>query len=562
MKAIVKNFRGIAEGQIDIAPIALLCGHNGAGKTSMARAIAAAASGVAVPFDKVTKKDCKMLLRHGTYSGSVSLGSEEGSSEINWPDASASSIGRPPYASEIATGLTDLLSMKSDKALAYLINLLKAEPTLSDLKSALQKADIGDNVADQVWKVIEGQGWEAAHKRAVEKGQQMKGAWQQVTGEAFGSKKMQEWKPADWSDDLLNETAESIAAKISEAQATLEKAIGLSAGNRAIRDEYQRMADELPEIDKKVAEQNEVVADLQKKFDDVETKLKETPNPSANVEYACPHCEKPVNISAVSGSEFLLTKAAAIDEKKLKELRSEHALLCGEQQNLKGRLDVAKKALNDLLTNKRVADDAKLRFAEMGDTPEVTDDNQIEPLRIKVNQLLKQSAMMLKMAETTKIVAQMTVNQALIVALCETGVRKEKLVNCMEMFASQFIQPLCIDFGIPPIAIDTDLNIDVGDTSYQMLSESEQYRVRTILQLAIAKLEQASVIIIDRADILDKMGRSRLMRMLVNAGIPAVICMTINDVKQAPDLSKMGAGNSYWIENGVCTPFSQMSVAV
>src|ERR1700744_5869665 len=107
MRAIVQNFRGIGEAQIEISPIALLTGMNGAGKTSIARAIAAAATGRGVPYDKLTKKDCAVMLRSGTRSGKVTLSADEGSTTIEWPKAEAQSDGRPPFASPIAAGLTD-----------------------------------------------------------------------------------------------------------------------------------------------------------------------------------------------------------------------------------------------------------------------------------------------------------------------------------------------------------------------------------------------------------------------------------------------------------------------
>src|SRR5450432_2183058 len=102
MKAVVQNFRGISEAQIAISPIALITGKNGAGKTSIARAVAAAVTGKAVPYDKVTKKDCAVMLRTGTRMGSVTIVTDEGSTTVEWPKAEAQSDGKPPFASPIA----------------------------------------------------------------------------------------------------------------------------------------------------------------------------------------------------------------------------------------------------------------------------------------------------------------------------------------------------------------------------------------------------------------------------------------------------------------------------
>jgi DNA repair exonuclease SbcCD ATPase subunit len=86
-----QNFRGIPEARIDISPIALITGHNYAGKTSIARAIAAAVTGRPIPYDKVAKKDCGVILRHGAKAGAVILSTEKGNTSVTWPKAEVSS---------------------------------------------------------------------------------------------------------------------------------------------------------------------------------------------------------------------------------------------------------------------------------------------------------------------------------------------------------------------------------------------------------------------------------------------------------------------------------------
>jgi hypothetical protein len=156
---------------------------------------------------------------------------------------------------------------------------------------------------------------------------------------------------------------------------------------------------------------------------------------------------------------------------------------------------------------------------------------------------------------------QIAGNQKIIDALDETGVRKKKLAQCLEAFTSSYIEPLCVDFGIPAVAIDADINVKMGDTTYPMLSASEQFRVRTVLQLAIAMLEKSALVIIDGADILDKGGRGKLLTMLVNSKMPALICMTLNNPTQAPDLAKAGVGATYWIEGGICKPIASAEIS-
>lgn len=157
-------------------------------------------------------------------------------------------------------------------------------------------------------------------------------------------------------------------------------------------------------------------------------------------------------------------------------------------------------------------------------------------------------------SEARKVSGQITDNQTIIDMLDETGLRRTKLAQCLSAFQNGYLTPLCQSFGMPEIELSADLEISMGKTPYQMFSASEQFRVRAILQLAIAQLEKASLVIIDNADILDQGGRGKLLQAVLKAGIPAVICMTLNKPDMAPNLAAAGAGATYWVEGNSCKP--------
>lgn len=561
MQAIVKNFRGIAEATIDIKRIALIAGHNGAGKTSIARAVAAAATGKPIPYAKITKAGCKVLLRTGTKSGMAAIGTNDGSTQIEWPKAEAHSTGTPPVASEIATGITDLFSMKGSDALAYMIDLLKAAPDFDDVLNALTDADmskeeleVAHKTATAVWKAIQENGWQAAHAQAVVTGSRLKGAWQQIAGTNYGTKKADEWFPEGWEDVLLQHTPESLDKAIAAAQAALEEVVGKSAVSRAEQEKLQALADRLPSFEKLVADRHAAHDAAALPVKEIEEKLKNTANPNSRKDYACPHCEALVNVTAVSGSEFLLTKAEAVDENHIKEARNIYAGLCGDQQRLTGVLHDCQRQLTEANYQLKTAQQAQ----ETLKGGEVSTDAPTEDTVLAARQLLSNSlntkAMVEKYHAARKASAQIAASQVIIDALDETGIRKTKLAQCLDAFTVSYIEPLCGDFGIPSLLVDSDLSVSMGETAYPMLSASEQFRMHTVLQVAIAKLEKASVIIIDGADILDKPGRGRLLNMVMNTMIPTIICMTLNKPDMAPNLAQAGIGVTYWVENGTCQP--------
>ena len=66
----INNYRKIKEAQFSIAPMALLVGENENGKSSIAQAVALAASQQPLP-KQIAKKDAKQLVHDGAKSGMV-----------------------------------------------------------------------------------------------------------------------------------------------------------------------------------------------------------------------------------------------------------------------------------------------------------------------------------------------------------------------------------------------------------------------------------------------------------------------------------------------------------
>jgi len=105
-----------------------------------------------------------------------------------------------------------------------------------------------------------------------------------------------------------------------------------------------------------------------------------------------------------------------------------------------------------------------------------------------------------------------------------------------------------------------ELDFKYNSRDYRLLSGGEQYRVRALVQMACAELDGSQYMIFDGADVLDKAGRNGLIKALAAGNVPALICMTMDMVKdpktgvelipKLPDMSKIG-GMSYWVENGV-----------
>ena len=279
----------------------------------------------------------------------------------------------------------------------------------------------------------------------------------------------------------------------------------------------------------------------------------------SKVDYSCPHCEGLVHITAVSGSEYMLTKAAPVDENQLTEKRLAHAGLCGEQNNIKAQLAAKSNELKIASAERDTALAAKQKLEGISDAAPAQSYEHVAMERDLVRQSEQRLVMFEKHRDAFKTSEQIATNQVIIDLLDETGIRKQKLQLSLDAFIESYIAPLCEAFGVAKLYMDCDLNVAVGSVYYQMLSASEQFRVRTILQVAIAQLEKASIVIIDGADILDQGGRGKLLTMVKDTGLPTIICMTLNKPDAAPDLAAAGIGKTYWIENNTCHAVSSAS---
>ncbi|RMD61382.1 MAG: hypothetical protein D6826_10040, partial [Alphaproteobacteria bacterium] len=158
--------------------------------------------------------------------------------------------------------------------------------------------------------------------------------------------------------------------------------------------------------------------------------------------------------------------------------------------------------------------------------------------------------------EADRIHTAIEANQHVIDVLAPGGLRARKLAEAVRRFNAEALAPLCEAAGWRAVTLDNGLEPTYGGRPYALLSASEQYRVRATLQVAMARLDGSEAVILDAADILDRRGRNGLFKMLIAAGLPALIGMTITDPEKTPppDLAASGRGMTYWIENGIAAP--------
>lgn len=235
MKIAVRNYAAVEAADIDAEPIAFLCGQNHAGKSSITAATAAALTGATLPAG-LQKSSAGVLVRGGAAQGSCSIAFPAGGNvHVTWPKADRRVEGTVPLISLFATGQLSILDMdRRDRASALANYLKETVPIKADLTAAAAAERLPPELVDMVWSKIATEGWDTAWNHCKDRTLKLKGKWEQVTGERYGSDKAGRWLPAGWTVDLEGVSRESLESALAGVQADHD-AIIADEGGRAER---------------------------------------------------------------------------------------------------------------------------------------------------------------------------------------------------------------------------------------------------------------------------------------------------------------------------------------
>ncbi|WP_454021249.1 hypothetical protein [Azospirillum sp. Marseille-Q6669] len=602
--------------------VTLIAAENSNGKSSVAKAIAGAMAGD--PLHGYLKKDVKALVKDGAKSGSVTITVPGGSISVSYPKAEVSSTGTPPTLGRIAAGLDSLVDIDQKKRGLVLGELLKTAPTREDLAAALADAGfkdepaavsinkaleeagktadpalslmdfakllksvgVGLNIVHWLWWQIETRGWDGTLKKLEGERTELKGRWAEVSGEAFGDQKIQDWKPDGWAPDLAEVSADGLQAILTAANTALETVVAEQAVDQSELDRLRVDAGKLDALkeaeqaaSKKKLDAEVAVVDAEKVMRDADLAVANLLPAEPDSGLTCPHCQGKVHYHRGVGGERL-DKAEHVADDELKKRRLEQASAEGKQSKARGDLNLARKALTDA---QRALDDAqravagaesakrKLTDLEAHSAGKSGSAEAVQKARDAAAVAQLRLSLYQTKARADALARQITSMSAIIGILAPTGLRQANTQRVLDTFNDSMVRPLCDAAGWKAVRIEPDMSISYGGRPYSQLSglgpqlSSDQYRVRAILQIALAERAGDRLVILDAADILDNKSRNGLFVMLKRVGMAAVICMTFNAEalkgRKVPDLEKAKIGRTYWISAGVAQPLAAVTAA-
>lgn len=543
MKLRVINFRGITDAVVEIVQLTLLAGRNGAGKTSILQALTAAISGIVVPVDGLKSNHAPRLLRTGSKGGEVSLEHTTGTAQIVYPDGKLTTTGAPLGISEHAAGMKSILDEPTKDRAAIINRILAADPTRADLDSALKAAGAySPEASESIWSTVSSSGWDAAHAHARERGAKLKGQWEAVAGEQYGSKKAESWLPASWDASLWNATEQQLTANVTQENEWLTAALASSA---VAASEIERLRAEVKAGEvaaRDLDAEKSAVEMMIKNREDINDKLDYIPSPDEQ-DHSCPSCGAPLSIES---GKIIVRISLTVDQKTERRQAIDQAK--ASITALAKAIDAGTRRIGDLqrtVTNGRNAYD---QLARTPAQPVTTDHGSVDDCRARVKRAADQLAAFQTRARAERIHKNILTNQIIVDVLGPAGLRKTKAATAMTALNSR-LALLCTAAGWAGVSVSADMMVSYNATPYALASESEQFRCRVTLQAAIIQIESAPVFIIDRADILDAVGRNGLIKLARAVGVPVVIGMTISKRDDVPNVARLG-GAAYWVENG------------
>lgn len=572
MNVTINNFRGLASASLDISKICLLAGPNEAGKTSASQALAAALTGEPIPISGVKKAQAGLLVRSGTANGSVDLTSEQGTSNIQWPSAKVKSEGQPPWSSHFAVGLQSIVNLDDKERVKVLTDYLKAVPTRADLDRQLASMKMPVTVLDQLWDLIEKQGWDGAAAQIKDKGARLKGQWEQITGDRYGSKKGESWIPEGYDNDLMGQSESTLAALVTDARDTLESAIAADAVDDSKRADLEALAALVPErqaavtaakaatvdpaMQAQIDEAQGFIKGMSEKRDAIQKELSELPTPKQATGMPCPHCNtvlqvsgNKLDIAAVLSEDEIAKRQAAIDEVKAKldgvndAIAKHMTAVSGIAANIRE----AEKANEQAIANAiRLLGESSLAEQELAKPVAGKSEISVDDCRTTLAVAEKRLKAFKAKLEADRLHTAICSNTELYAKISPEGIRQDVLAKALKSFNDSLV-PICAAAGWRTVTLESDFLPTYGGTIYLLLSESAKFRVRVILQMGMALIDKSQALIIDAADILDKGGRNGLFKAVKAAGLPALVAMTIDSKDLVPNLAKAGVGCSYWL---------------
>ncbi|WP_019573302.1 AAA family ATPase [Curvibacter lanceolatus] len=570
----IENFLGARAVDLDLAaePVHLFCGLNGAGKSSIQEAVRVALTGEAVRV--ALKKEYGRLLTEGAEGGFIEVQADGESSVVTLPSGKGSGPVERPAALPYVLAAQRFARMDANERRAFLFGLmgLTADGPAVREKLAARGADAARIQA--IGPLLRA-GFDAAAEEAKNRARDAKAAWRAVTGETYGAKKAEGWKaaqPAEAGADTqaLQAELDELDAKLAShnrelgaLQAAEQARVNARSQVEALREKagkHARIAEKLKRDQAELADWEAAVAaatamagngprvgllhDAIAALDEVVVFAPD--DKTVNAEAVLKAYEREYGPVGSSGDP----KAA----EALPEYVKARDLMARAVENGKRDLAEADAAANQLAAiSLDKSDDDSTKLDMLRDLV-VELQTQQRDLRAKIQAAKAAESARAQADEKTAKAAQHHADVAgwdlIAEQLAPGGIPGELLVEALGPLNARLASS-AREAEWLKAEVHADMPITGGGRRYELLSESEQWRVDAMLAEAVSHLSGLRLLVLDRFDVLDLRGRGDLLAWLDGLTEDGSIetALLFGTLKAAP---AAGTGLAvHWVERGV-----------
>lgn len=527
----VSNFIGVRCADIQLSkPIGLVCGHNGAGKSSLQEAVRMALTGESVRVG--LKKDFAALVSDGQESGFVEVHTDDASYSVVLPAGKGMHADMPalPYVLDAQR----FARLDPNERRAFLFGLTGIGVNSKDVAERMAARGCDDNKASAIAPFLRA-GFDATQKEAQAKARECKAQWKTVTGgEAYGSVKAASWAAAKPEVDTagLDQARADLAAVDAEIE-TKTKHLGELQGRAKQRAEQQAKLNGLRQQAGMYARFADKLARDEASLKDMEAKVEATRakagmKPEQNTApHPCPHC----------GGLLLIHEGQleAWEEETLPRYDAEAAAALPEYERA---LTLMKSAVANSKRDLAAADTAARTLKELeGEAGETEgDDTDIPAIEqriaaIKHHRGNHQAAIRLieeaerrtaeadeKTARAAALHLDVQAWEAIADALAPDGIPGEMLAEALGPINDRLEQS-SQDTEWLHVHVESNMSVwaaypGLPPRPYALLSESEKWRADAMIAEAIGHLSRVRLLVLDRFDVLDLRGREDLLAWL------------------------------------------------
>lgn len=576
----VENFQGLSNANLTLtAPITMVCGHNGAGKSSLKEAIGLALGESA----RVAKKgDYKMLVTEGQKKAQIIVGHDGAASSIALPTGKGerTDVDGQEYLPYVLN--PDAFAKLDDKAKRSLLFALTKSSAKPAVVAEKLLAKGGDPQKVEAIKPLLLSGFAAAQEQAKSNASESRGAWKAITGEAYGTEKAAAWTVVipDLAEGVPEVTAEDLKAAQDEqakASAEIEKGNQYLGGLNSQRTALAGFHTRKTELEAVYLELNRRKLKLQATTTDVESwKVKVTDAKQRATAFNgespcdCPSCGVKLK---VIGTRVEVFKGKTADMAKLATAKADLKtandslnMLTRTQTNdqkLVAESEQAGRDLESMVANYPAAvTDEAVKKAE----------DAIQLMRNKRDAAAAKAEAIRERLDTIGTAGKRSADAAkhhqdvldwilIDKALAPDGIPGEILAGALKPI-NDSLKRLSALAGWPVTAIGGDMAITADGRAYVLLSESERWRCDALIGVAITSACGLKLIVLDRFDVLLPAVRAQLFGMLITLAKAgdietAIVC---GSLKEKP--ARLPADiQAVWIEGGTADGGVQLQQA-